>query len=66
LWFIWFFHRVGLFQPNKRGKSNKPNNGLLTLASYFYNLLKRGTEYSDIHTVTGMDLTTEYQGSPFF
>jgi len=32
----------------------------------FHSLLKHEAEYSDIHTVTGMDLPAECQGSPFF
>jgi hypothetical protein len=31
---------VGLVQPNKRDKPNKPNNGLLALADFFSILLQ--------------------------
>ena len=38
---VCFVHLVGLVQPNKRDKPNKPNNGLLTLADFFSILLSR-------------------------
>jgi len=60
---VCFVHRVGLFQPNKR---DKPNNGLLTLAGFFNSLLQYKAKYSDIQAVTGIDLPTEFQESPFF
>jgi hypothetical protein len=60
------FYRVGLFQPNKRDKPNKPHNDLLALAHFSYSRLKHAAEYCDIHTMTGMELPTEYQGPPFF
>ena len=34
-------HLVGLVQPNKRDKPNKPNNGLLVLADFFSILLSK-------------------------
>ncbi len=37
---VCFVHLVGLVQPNKRDKPNKPNNGLLTLAGFFSILLR--------------------------
>ena len=36
---VCFVHLVGLVQPNKRDKPNKPNNSLLTLADFFSILL---------------------------
>jgi hypothetical protein len=32
---VCFAYLVGLIQPNKRDKPNKPNNSLLTLADFF-------------------------------
>ena len=63
---VCFVHRVGLFQPNKRDKPNKPNNGLIRLADFFNSLLQYKGKYGDIHAVTGIDLPTELQESPFF
>jgi hypothetical protein len=62
---VCFVHRVGLLQPNKRNKPNKPNNGLLTPVVSFYNLLQCRAKYADIHAVTGIDFPTEFQGTPF-
>jgi len=36
---VCFVHLVGLVQPNKRDKPNKPNNGFLLLADFFSILL---------------------------
>jgi hypothetical protein len=36
------------------------------LADFFNSLLQHRTEYADIQTVAGIDLPTEFQGSPFF
>jgi len=63
---VFFVHRVGLLQPNKRDKPNKPNNGLLTLAIFFYSQLQHTAEYVNIQTMTNIDHPTEFQGSPFF
>jgi len=35
---VCFVHLVGLVQPNKRDKPNKPNNGFL-LMEYFFSIL---------------------------
>jgi hypothetical protein len=42
---VCFVHLVGLVQPNKRDKPNKPNNGLLTLADFFNILLGFGSTH---------------------
>jgi hypothetical protein len=45
VWFVWSIWFVLLLDPEKANKPNKrdrPNNGLLTLANYFRNLLEAG------------------------
>ena len=41
---------------------NKPDR----LADFFNKLLQYKAKYADIQAVTGIDLPTEFQGSPFF
>jgi hypothetical protein len=62
---VCFVHRVGLLQPNKRDNPHKPNNGLLTLAIFFYSLLQYTPEYADIQTMTSIDLPTEFRPALF-
>jgi len=52
-------------QSNKPDRPNRPNeqDGL---ANFFNSLLLYKDKYADIHPVTGIDLSTEFQGSPFF
>jgi len=38
---VGFVYLVGLVQPNKRDKPDKPNNGVLMLADFFSILLER-------------------------
>jgi len=42
------------------------NDARTTLADFFSILLKRGAEYADIQTIPSIDLSTTFQGSPFF
>ena len=50
---------VSLMQPNKPDKPNRPNEQD-RLAVFFYTLLQYKANYADIHTVTSIDLPTEF------
>jgi hypothetical protein len=45
---VCFVHLVGLVQPNKRDKPNNPNNGLLTLVDYGWDIARRQACRHDI------------------
>jgi hypothetical protein len=66
-WSIWFVLWLSPENPNKLNKQDRPDrqNEQVKPAGFFYNLLKHKAEYSDIHTVSGMDLPTEYQSASF-
>jgi hypothetical protein len=52
-------------QPNKPDRPNRPNEQD-RLADFFNSLAQHKAEYADIQTMTSIDLSTEFQGSPFF
>jgi len=56
---------VSLMQPNKPDRPNRPDEQD-RLADFFNSLLQHKAEYADIQTMTSIDLSTEFQGSPFF
>ena len=64
---IWFVLFIWLVSFNQTNETNQMNQITVYYASrLFHSLLKHEAEYSDIHTMTGMDLPTGYQSSPFF